>query len=188
VLLNTGTSGSTDLSEFSNCLITGNDGPDMGGGVFISGYSYATFINCTVADNEAMYSGGGFYCDSATCITTLNNCIVWSNTAATTGSQIFYGTSEFNLLSSDYANATADITGSGTFAADAGCITVDPLFATGPRGVYYLSQIAAGEAADSPCLDTGAGTLAGLGLAGKTTRTDEVADTDPPDMGYHYDP
>ena len=29
--------------------------------------------------------------------------------------------------------------------------------------------------------------LAATGIDGKTTRSDGVADTDPPDMGYHYD-
>jgi hypothetical protein len=37
----------------------------------------------------------------------------------------------------------------------AGMIDADPLFVTGLEGDYYLSQIAAGQASDSPCVDTG---------------------------------
>ena len=36
-----------------------------------------------------------------------------------------------------------------------GDISADPLFVPGPDGNHYLSQIAAGQAADSPCVDSG---------------------------------
>jgi len=64
----------------------------------------------------------------------------------------------------------------------------DPVFVTGPGGDFYLSQIAAGQGADSPCGDAGSDTAVnlGLGLCGRTTRTDEVPDTGVVDIGYHY--
>ena len=66
-----------------------------------------------------------------------------------------------------------------------GCIDQDPLFVLGPRHSYYLSQTAAGQAADSPCVDTGSDPAADLGLNELTTRTDGVPDTGTVDMGYH---
>ncbi|MFC2173397.1 right-handed parallel beta-helix repeat-containing protein [Acidobacteriota bacterium] len=74
-----------------------------------------------------------------------------------------------------------------------GGITVDPsnssespLFVAGPMGDYYLSQISAGQAVDSPCLDGGSDLAAAVGLADRTTRTDEILDTDTVDQGYHF--
>jgi hypothetical protein len=62
----------------------------------------------------------------------------------------------------------------------------DPLFVTGPSGDYYLSQIAAGQASDSPCVDAGSDLAASLGMAHLTTRTDHVPDRGVVDIGYHY--
>ena len=52
---------------------------------------------------------------------------------------------------------------------------------------YYLSQIAAGQLTDSPCVDAGSTTATAAGLDSYTTRTDHVADSNDVDMGYHYD-
>ncbi len=54
---------------------------------------------------------------------------------------------------------------------------------TGPLGDYYLSQTAAGQAQTSPCVDAG-DPLATLPYG--TTRTDEVPDAPPADIGFHY--
>jgi len=67
-----------------------------------------------------------------------------------------------------------------------GEISQDPLFVTGPLGDYYLSQIAAGQAVDSPCVDAGSDTAANLGMDVFTTRTDSILDSGCVDMGYHY--
>jgi chitodextrinase len=85
-------------------------------------------------------------------------------------------------------------------------ISEDPNFIGG----YYLTQIAAGQTFDSPCVDAGSWGAAGLGLADSTTRTDGYGDKYDPnnpvfdpnsqyydpnkqpfhsdivDMGYHY--
>ncbi len=72
--------------------------------------------------------------------------------------------------------------GAGTIDGG-GNIDADPLFVSGPVGCYYLSQTAAGQVADSPCVDAGDRTSA---LVDGTTRTDEVADSGIVDMGHHY--
>ena len=71
-------------------------------------------------------------------------------------------------------------------------ISEDPHFLAG----YYLSQTAAGQLFDSPCVDAGSDLAANLGLDTYTTRTDSFPDTYDPnnpdpcsvvvDMGYHY--
>jgi hypothetical protein len=62
----------------------------------------------------------------------------------------------------------------------------NPLFVTGQLGDYYLSQTAAGQGTDSPCVDAGSDTAANLGMDIFTTRTDLAVDTRTVDMGYHY--
>jgi hypothetical protein len=67
-----------------------------------------------------------------------------------------------------------------------GNIDGDPCFVTGPEGDYYLSQIAAGQAVDSPCVDAGSRLAASLGMDDCTTRTDGMSDEGTVDMGFHY--
>jgi len=69
-----------------------------------------------------------------------------------------------------------------------GCIWEKPEFAESGEqfGEYYLSQISAGQSVDSPCLNAGSDTAQNLELHLVTTRTDEEADTDMIDMGFHY--
>lgn len=59
----------------------------------------------------------------------------------------------------------------------------DPYFTNGPQGNYYLSQLAAGQSQQSPCVD--AGDPSSPMISG-TTRTDEVQDLGIVDMGFHY--
>jgi len=58
----------------------------------------------------------------------------------------------------------------------------DPCFIAG----YYLSQTAAGQDVDSPCVDAGSDLASNLGMNRYTTRTDGVFDKGIVDMGYHY--
>jgi len=69
------------------------------------------------------------------------------------------------------------------WAANSHNIDEDPLFVAG----YFLSQVAAGQSMNSPCVDAGSDLLSILSLDKYTTRTDSVPDSDIIDMGYHYD-
>ena len=72
----------------------------------------------------------------------------------------------------------------GSFDADPLFINVDP-----NQRTYYLSQLAAGQLANSPCVDAGGNPIENLeSIAGPdlTTRTDHVPDAGTVDMGYHY--
>ncbi|MHC4333395.1 MAG: right-handed parallel beta-helix repeat-containing protein [Planctomycetota bacterium] len=61
-------------------------------------------------------------------------------------------------------------------------IDADPYFTYG----YYLSQIAAGQDLDSPCVDLGSDLAANVGMDDRTTRVDGVNDVNEVDMGFHY--
>ena len=94
--------------------------------------------------------------------------------------------SQATLLRNDlWANVTGNYRGLIAGATD---LTLNPLFATGPLGNFYLSQMAAGQSATSPLVDAGAHTAAELGLDQLTTRTDSVRDTGLVDLGIHYPP
>ena len=62
-----------------------------------------------------------------------------------------------------------------------GNIDADPLFVNPANGNLHLQHMAAGQAANSPCIDTGDPSTVPFG----TTRTDRVADEGVIDMGYH---
>ena len=63
----------------------------------------------------------------------------------------------------------------------------DPLFVAGSRGDHYLSQIAAGQGANSPCVDAGSNTAVYFLLHTMTTMTSNVVDAGQVDIGFHYE-
>jgi len=159
--------------ELTNCLIVRNTA-GLGGGTccetdFTNGVSAPSPIitNCTIADNTASEAGGAIYCCDSDCEPTVLNTILWSNEIA----------GDTTNLTITYSDVEGGWSGSGTENIDQ-----EPLFVGG----YYLSHIAAGQGADSPCIDTGWYTSAYHGVADLTTRTDGVFDTSIVDMGYHY--
>jgi len=79
----------------------------------------------------------------------------------------------------DHSCLQQEYEGEGNFAAD-------PLFVSGPLGDYYLSSTAAGQDADSPCIDAGSTSASIAGVGNLTTRTDGAFDTGVVDIGYHY--
>ena len=105
----------------------------------------------------------------------LINCILWDG-----GNEI--DNADGSAITVTYSDVQG---GTGEPWFGTGCIDLDPLFVVGPWHAYYLSQSAAGQGTNSPCVDTGSDTAANLGLDALTTRTDHVGDAGTVDMGYH---
>jgi hypothetical protein len=149
----------------TNCTISGNSAR-WGGGLCHCG---VTITNCTITQNSARELGGGLY----GCYGTITGCIIWGNEAEQGR--------ELHLCQSlvEYSCIRDRTVGEGN-------ISDDPLFVKGPLGDYYLSCRAAGQDADSPCIDAGSDTAESLDLDKFTTRTDYVLDSGVVDMGYHY--
>ena len=182
----------------SNCIIKNNWSDYEGGGLL---YCYGTVKNCLIYDNMAsdlggptLGNGGGLYgCDgdiiSCTifgnvgndggglynCWGNITNCIIWGNR------NVAWIFSQLDRTSIPTFSCIQDWTDGGT-----GNISDNPLFVTGPLGDYYLSQTAAGQDSNSPCVDAGSDTAANLGMNESTTRTDALWDIGIVDMGYHY--
>ncbi|MBI5116956.1 hypothetical protein HZA56_10835 [Candidatus Poribacteria bacterium] len=167
-----------------NCLIT-NNVATYGGGVYFS-LSSAFLKNCTISGNSA-YAGGGVWSFASSI--TATNAILW-NDSATVGLEIgLNSTSSFDISFSDIEGGAegVEIEAGSTLIWDAQSnITTNPMFATGSLGDYYLSQIAAGQSSNSPCIDKGDAMAADLGLDLLTTRTDQAGDIGIVDLGYHY--
>jgi hypothetical protein len=177
-----------------NCIFGGNSAGEEGGAIRNTVHSSPTIINCTFSGNFAGQFGGGIW-NRGKSNPTIVNCILWENEAPN-GPQI----AVMEVWDgSDPSTATvshSDVEdGQGAVYVGPGCtlnwdnssnIDIDPYFVTGPGGDYYLSQTAAGQVVDSPCVDAGSDTAANLGMNIFTTRTDAVRDGGIVDMGYHY--
>jgi nitrous oxidase accessory protein NosD len=87
------------------------------------------------------------------------------------------------INNNDVWNNTTNYTGIDDPTGSDGNISLDPLFCTCPFGEFFLSQTAAGQSEDSPCVDAGNEPAPGATL---TTRTDLAPDTGIRDLGFHY--
>ncbi len=181
-----------------NCLIVGNSAGQNGAGIVAAWHSDPNIINCTIADNVAEQGlGGGIYA-AYNSYTQIINSILWNN-MATGGPQIAVrdgsNPAYVKVTYSDIEGGAAlvqvdpgatlewDIpTGDPAYPTN---LHLDPLFATGPMGEFYLSQTPAGQPQTSPCVDAGSDGVEPLGFTLYTTRTDEAPDRVTVDMGYH---
>ncbi|MBE0535983.1 MAG: hypothetical protein IH624_09970 [Phycisphaerae bacterium] len=165
-----------DVLVIENCLLTGSlvNLESAAWGVALESDADVFMRNCTVAGNPtpvinpldpspAVYVRGNG---------SIRNCIMWSNEGNDVGG--------YHILKAVTHSCTEQV------IAGEGNIHGNPLFVTGPDGAYYLSQVAAGQMANSPCVDAGNGLAADPGLGSLSTRTDGVRDAGLVDMGYHY--
>ena len=151
-----------------NSLIQGNSAGRYGGAIDCYNSS-PTITNCTIIGNSGVSNYGGVFADYTLSSPTITNSILWGN-----GDDLVGCTATYSCIE-DGGPGTGNISG-------------DPLFRKGPLGDYYLSQVAAGQLADSNCVDAGSTDAndPGIGLDTYTTRTDSVFDVNTVDMGYHY--
>lgn len=182
-MLNTDNSAPT----ITNSLFVGNKAQDGGGGLR-NQTSSPVVINCTFVANSAHTGGAvGNWPSSPSVII---NCILWGNKAPN-GHEVANGGDSHPTFS--YCDVEGGLSSppvinrEGSSVIDGGGnIDDNPLFVCGPVGDYYLSQIAAGQTSDSPCLDAGSDLSANLGLDAFTTRKDGLSDSGIVDIGYHY--
>jgi hypothetical protein len=178
-LVNEGTGGGIDAYfgsrvEVVNCLLAGNSG--WGSGVAVLDGARVELTSSTIAESARHGvalnpKGTAILTDSIVSGSQDEGILLEGSPALTLDHVLFHG------------NQAGWSPPAGTAVQSA-----DPLFVKGPRGAHYLSQKAAGQAADSPALDAGAGDAASRKLAGLSTRSDGKPDTGALDLGYHYQP
>jgi hypothetical protein len=154
-----------------NCLSAYSHTSTGTGGAIDCYNSDAIIKNCSFVRSLNAYSDIGVNA-SGSPVPDITNCIFWFNQDDLQG------------CSATFSCIQGGDPGTGN-------ISSDPLFRTGPYGgsvgQYYLSSIAAGQLANSPCIDAGVGTAAAfIDPNCFTTRTDSIADDGLVDMGFHY--
>ncbi len=195
--------------NITNCLFHDNQATTYDGGAILSYDSSPIITNCTFADNSSniQQGSGGAICADGSSDPVITNCIFSGNNftavyefGAASDPNMSYNLFYENIGGDLYDYSTgyysADITDANyididTLAEVSNSIYGDPLFVPGRLGGFYLShdmndpnlQPANGH---SPAIDAGLGSSATLLGAGYHTRTDNVADADPVDLGYHY--
>jgi len=142
--------------------------------------------------------GGGLYCGYESTVVVTDS--IFNGNFAPNGRQLAVGTGfEFDprpaALTISFSNVQGGRPEPATLVEE-GCvlnwsdnILDDPRFVAGPLGDFYLSQVAAGQSVDSPCVDAGSDLASALGMDKYTTRSDdsfENFDTGVVDMGFHY--
>ncbi len=181
-----------------NNLVAGNIAAGDCGGLQFQ-HSESTVICNTITGNISGQNTGGilildsYFSDSV--ITFADN-VIWGNSAPG-GYEIRmeYNVSHYNPPILQIGHSTLE---GGLAAIDVctqceviwgdGMLESDPLFVSGSAGDFYLSQTAAGQPGQSPCVDAGNDAAANIGyetpygpvsLADLTTRTDRVDDSRP---------
>jgi len=174
-------------AKVKNVLFAGCVSSNGGGGLSCHNAQTSTFSFITFFINACIGNGGGFLAtDTAAHVYNFRNSIWW-NQAATLGKQIHTTAPASVVL--DYClcpNGANDIVGTKTLNNH---LTADPLLVPLVGANYelcHLSQVAAGEASNSNCWDSGSETAHAAGMDELTTRTDGHTDTDQVDRGYHY--
>jgi hypothetical protein len=168
-------------SEFlilSNNLIAGNEAVYDGGGAYFYSSIPVRIDGCTFENNTADRGGGAYLrADETQCL----NSIFWDNQAMDGDQAWISDGAEVTFNHCDIEGGSAGMGGPGTSALNQ-VIDADPLFVQGCDGLFYLSQVAAGQDVDSPCLDAGEPLSV---LPDGSTRTDLEADTGVVDLGFH---
>ncbi|HIJ66769.1 MAG TPA: S8 family serine peptidase [Planctomycetes bacterium] len=186
-----------DTQEVKNCLVTGNKAEIGGGGISCRIFTSPYIANCTFSGNSAGRTGGGIFSDWTSEPRVTNS--IFANCKKYAVYEDLVGDNAYLEYSLFYDNSFGDFydayTGQSYIfsfvdpldlpAGVSNVISGNPLFANGPLGSYYLSQLASGQPANSPAVDGGNPESTGFG-EGYTTRTDGGVDEVPVDIGYHY--
>jgi hypothetical protein len=157
------------LSKIISTLIVNNFSNQ--GGAIVSKNASPKFNLCTIVGNTGSYANGFYAMNGGT--PTITSSIIWNN------GNYPIATQQATVIVK-YSDIQYGYEGDGN-------ITSDPKFVTGPRGDYYLSQKAAEQDANSPCVNAGSEVpIMGFNPSDYITRTDGGFDTGSVDMGYHY--
>ncbi len=170
---------------FTNCVLNGNVSVSDGGAIYHNNGTM-TLNNVTIVGNHSGYYGGGIMTFNETGVLTVNNGVMWGNTATNGGNQLYVNLENSGgmiLNYTCYSNETNDMYGTMTVN---NCITSNPMLLDAAGGDLRLCGI-------SPCVDMGNDVynneifdIRGNGFDRKLLGTDHTQ-AGPIDMGaYEY--
>lgn len=140
-LYNYGGSKGTSSPVLTNVIFNGNSAKAWGGALLNQGenegVSASALVNVTFNGNSADQGGAIFnYGDNGTSSPTLNNVILWNNTAKEAGPSIYNKNAKSTIANSIVENGAASIAGEGTHSSDYKDtnMTVDPQFVGSGNG------------------------------------------------------
>ncbi|MEO0082009.1 MAG: right-handed parallel beta-helix repeat-containing protein [candidate division WOR-3 bacterium] len=180
-----------------NRMGTSTGGISYGGGLYVNNATAYVVNNTFVANvcSTAITHGAGIFVENSSTSIVKNNILfgnICDGLGRAGGAIASYPDTLGETLDVDYNDVWANLP-DAYYGVRVGLhsLALDPLFVTGARGPYYLSQTAAGQPETSPCCDAGdtvMRTPVNLDslIHAWTTRTDSVPDMGVPDMGYHY--
>ncbi|RKY18280.1 MAG: hypothetical protein DRP63_02335, partial [Planctomycetota bacterium] len=120
-----------------NCIFSGNHVNKSGGAICCRSEGLLNIASSTLSANTAE-NGGAVYCDGSSSLT-LNNCIVWGNSAVAGGNEVYADSGcsvALNYCCVD--NSAGAYDGGGTVDDTNNCIFVDPQFVDAANGDYHL--------------------------------------------------
>jgi len=146
-----------------NCLFLNNSTGYFGGAIACDGSS-ATITNCTFSGNSASGDGGGVYCYYYASPQIINSIFEdcsrhaiyedGPNSDPVVSHCLFYNNPDGDYYDDDTAQSYTGADQINSIMGNSNNIDGDPQFRMGPFGDYYLSQISAGQLADSNCVNT----------------------------------
>ena len=205
-----------------SCEILENEAGRDGGGIYISHSSIPEIANCLIVGNISLEFGGGMYWETEMdeantiryCTIALNQAVLGGGVYSVMSKPVFRD----SILWNNSPNNILDISGllqchccdigpdSSIYPGTNNNINADPLFVTGPRGDFYLSQSNNGQPPTpaptpiptSPCVDAGDSSSFHsnfiapgevlIRLSTLVTQKDDNTDDVVVDLGYHYYP
>lgn len=147
--------------EVIDCIITGNNAQDYGGGVFCGELSEPTFINCTITENTTrMGDGGGVACWGKA---TFTNCIIAGNSANDDGGgAACYGSQPVTFVNCTITANKALWDGGGLYCS--GNSTLSNCTITGNSAGRNGGGVSGGDATFTNCTITGNSASYGGGM------------------------
>lgn len=180
------------LLNVNNCVVTGNNASDSGGGIYISGYySVATISNSTLSNNTANYYGGAIATEASRIVIqqsaltgnsaddggaiyvhndnynalSITSSTISGNTARGSGGGIFIEHTGFDISNSTIANNSSGGNGGGLYAhTDAYSATIANSTISGNSSSSYGGGILSEDVANV--------VMANTVVAGNTASTD----------------
>ena len=112
----------TSVPQISNCTISGNSSPDLGGGFYVIN-SATNLIDCVIADNHAEGDGGGMFFGFNS-HPSIQNCVIKENTSDGNGAGISFSNSSSDIADCEiYAN-DCSVDGGGIFCIEKSQMTI----------------------------------------------------------------